>query len=108
MKNWIKWAVLAVVALTVFAPSLVHAEYTADQKKQIEELTKTYPLTTCVVSGEKLDGDMGKPIDYLYTQKKDGKDVVRLVRFCCPGCVKKFNKDPEKYLKIIDDGAAKK
>lgn len=65
-----------------------------------------YPLTNCVVSGDKLeDGDMGPPISYVY--KQDGKPD-RLVRLCCKGCVKDFNKSPEKYLKMIDEAAAAK
>jgi hypothetical protein len=65
-----------------------------------------YPLTTCVVSGDKLeDGDMGPPINYVY--KEAGKPD-RLVRLCCKGCIKKFNKEPAKYLKMIDDAAAAK
>lgn len=65
-----------------------------------------YPLTTCVVSGDKLaDGDMGPPINYVY--KEAGKSD-RLVRLCCKGCIKKFNKEPAKYLKMIDDAAAAK
>jgi len=60
-----------------------------------------YPLTTCVVSGEKL-GEMGKP--YIYTH--EGREV----RFCCKGCLKDFKADPAKYLKKLDDAgkAAKK
>jgi YHS domain-containing protein len=54
-----------------------------------------YPLDTCVVSGEKLGGEMGEPIIYDYKGQE--------VRFCCNGCVKKFNENPEKYLKIIED-----
>jgi hypothetical protein len=65
-----------------------------------------YPLNTCTVSGDKLDsGDMGKPQDFIY--KEDGKPD-RLVRFCCKDCLKDFNKDQAKYLKIIDDAAAAK
>jgi len=56
-----------------------------------------YPLDKCVVTGEKL-GEMGKPIDYVYKG--------RLVRFCCPHCKADFNKDPAKYLAIIDKAAA--
>jgi YHS domain-containing protein len=48
-----------------------------------------YPLTTCVVSGEKL-GEMGSPVVINYKGTE--------VRFCCNSCVKKFNADPEKYL----------
>ena len=54
---------------------------------------KDYPLDTCPVSGEKL-GTMGAPADYVH----DG----RLVRFCCKGCIKGFQKDPEKFLEKLD------
>ena len=66
-------------------------------KALIAEQTKTYPVDTCVVGGGKL-GDMGDPVDYLYG--------TRLVRFCCKGCVPKFQKEPAKYLAMLD--AAKK
>jgi hypothetical protein len=65
-----------------------------------------YPIATCVVSGDKLeDGDMGPVINYVH--KEAGKPD-RLVRLCCKGCIKKFNKEPAKYLKLIDDAAAAK
>jgi len=57
-----------------------------------------YPLATCVVSGEEL-GSMGEPFDYVH--KAPGQPD-RLVRFCCESCVKKFKKDPAKYLAKID------
>jgi hypothetical protein len=53
---------------------------------------KTYPLKTCVISGEKL-GEMGDPIDILHG--------TQLVRLCCKGCVKKFKKDPATALAKI-------
>jgi hypothetical protein len=65
-----------------------------------------YPLTSCVVSGDKFDGgEMGKQMDFVY--KQDGKPD-RLVRMCCKDCIKDFRKDPAKYLKGIDDAAAAK
>jgi hypothetical protein len=65
-----------------------------------------YPLSTCAVSGEKLaDGDMGKPREFVY--REAGKPD-RLIRFCCGGCLKDFNKDPAKYLKAIDAAAQAK
>jgi len=65
-----------------------------------------YPVTICVVSGDKLEGgDMGKAQDFIYKQQ-DKPD--RLVRFCCKDCEKDFNKEPAKYLKKIDDAAAAK
>src|SRR2546421_13124332 len=59
---------------------------------------KPYPLTTCVVSGEKL-GEMGKP--YKFTH--EGREV----QLCCKSCLKDFKKDPAKYVKKIDEAAAK-
>ncbi|MEI7720517.1 MAG: hypothetical protein WCJ23_00875 [Verrucomicrobiota bacterium] len=70
---------------------------TPEEKAKAAELAKTYPLTTCPVSGDKL-GAMGETIDTLYQGQ--------LIRFCCKGCIKSFNKNPDKYLKEID--AAKK
>jgi YHS domain-containing protein len=60
-------------------------------------MSAEYPLTTCVVSGEKLDG-MGKPYVFQY----QGTEV----RLCCEDCRAKFDKDPAKYLAKIA-GASK-
>jgi len=101
-------SLFAALALIVLCP--VQAAPTAAQQAQIDTLKKTYPLTTCPVSGDALDSaDMGgKPIDYLYTQTNpDGTKTQRLVRFCCGDCVTKFKKDPEKYLKIVDAAQTK-
>ena len=64
-----------------------------------EAAKPAYPLTTCVVSGEKL-GSMGDAVDYVH--KEEGKPD-RLVRFCCASCIKKFKKDPAKYLAKLDE-----
>ncbi len=78
---------------------------TADSEA-VTKAKASYPLDTCVVSGDKLEaGDMGPPIDYVY--KEEGKPD-RLVRLCCKHCIKDFKKDPAKYLKQIDDAAANK
>ena len=57
-----------------------------------------YPLDTCVVSGEKLGGDMGEPYDYVY---KQAGQPDQLVRFCCKACLKDFLKEPAVYLEMI-------
>ncbi len=70
------------------------AKYTAKLDAAIiERDKKDYPLDTCVISGEKL-GEMGAPVDYVYGN--------RLVRFCCNGCIAKFEKDPQTALDKID------
>lgn len=71
------------------------AKYLAKIDAAVIEAQKAdYPLDTCVVSGDKLGGEMGEPIDYVIG--------TRLVRFCCKGCVKMFEKNPAKYLAKID------
>ncbi len=52
-----------------------------------------YTLDTCIVSGEKL-GEMGDAV----VKVIDGREV----KFCCAGCIKKYNKDPAKYLAEAD------
>lgn len=60
--------------------------------------TDTYPLKTCVVSGEEL-GDMGDPVVIVH----EGTTV----KFCCKKCIPKFNKDPEKYIAMIKEAKGK-
>ena len=64
-----------------------------------KEKIKPYPLDKCIVSDEKL-GEMGKPITMTYKEQE--------MKFCCKDCVKKFNKEPEKYIKKMKEEAAKK
>jgi hypothetical protein len=91
-------ALLACALLPNMARAAEAAPTEADAKVIADQLP-TYPLQTCVVSGEKFGGEMGKPVDYVYKG--------RLVRFCCKGCIKDFLKEPDKYFKKIDDAAAK-
>ncbi|MDE0961328.1 MAG: hypothetical protein OSB09_11175 [Planctomycetota bacterium] len=67
-------------------------------KKIIEAQKQTYPLDTCVVSGEKLAGKT--------------KSVVvnnRLVKVCCGGCVKKIKgKLPAKFTALLDQAIVKR
>ena len=86
---------LTVLAAFTLAAPAVFAEDAKTDKPD------TYPLKTCVVSGEKL-GEIGKP----YVYQHEGREV----RFCCKSCLKDFKKDPAKYLKKLDDAekAAKK
>ncbi|UYV11900.1 MAG: hypothetical protein NCW75_11395 [Phycisphaera sp.] len=56
--------------------------------------TGPYALDTCPVSGGKL-GSMGDPIVKTY----DGREV----RFCCAGCIGKFEADKAGYWQKIDE-----
>jgi len=54
--------------------------------------TKPDLLATCPVSGEKL-GEMGKPLVFTYKDQE--------VKLCCNSCKKDFDKNPDKYIKLI-------
>ena len=64
-------------------------------KAVIEKNKDSYPLDTCLVTDDKIGGEMGDPIDYVYNGQ--------LVRFCCTMCVRDFEKDPQKYLKKLNE-----
>jgi len=57
--------------------------------------TKATPdlLTTCPVSGDKLGADGMKPFTFTYKGQE--------VKLCCKSCKKDFDKNPEKYMKLI-------
>ena len=62
-------------------------------------VVKPFPFDHCMVSGDKL-GEMGKP----YVTNYNGEEI----KFCCPDCVKDFNKDPQTYMKKIAAAEAAK
>ena len=105
-----KFSVLLALILAAGTP-LAFADHADKPAGQVESdaawLTKAkagYPLKTCAVSGEELGAGMGDAVDYVY---KQAGQPDRLVRFCCEMCLPKFKKDPAKYLKQIDEAAAK-
>jgi len=63
-----------------------------------EPYSAVYTLDTCPVSGGKL-GSMGDPIVKTY----DGREV----RFCCGGCIGKFEADKEGYWERINKAMVK-
>src|SRR6185295_18911144 len=77
------------------------ADFLKDAKKNIATIDKAvigaqgkdYPLKTCPVSKEAL-GEIGEV-----------KDIVvagRLIRLCCNDCKKDVEKDPAKFIAMID------
>ena len=89
-------ALRTLLAAILMASFLAPLSGLAADKKS--EKLKPYPLKTCVVSGANL-GEMGAPFVYEY----EGREI----KFCCKGCLKDFKKDPAKYIKMIDEAAAK-
>ncbi len=85
---------------TLFTLSIFIIAFAVGSLRAADATPKPFPasLKTCVVSDEKL-GEHGKP--YVFT--KDGQEI----KLCCKSCLKDFNKDPEKYLKLISQQAKK-
>ena len=79
-------SILTAIALLA-SPSLF-----ADETKKEE--AKPHKPDTCIVSDEKL-GEMGDPYVFVH----EGQEI----KLCCKSCLKKFNKEPDKYLKKLDE-----
>jgi hypothetical protein len=91
LKNFIAAAVI----LTTLAGPVVGLASTSEKDNETKAAkAKPYPLDKCIVSDEKLGGDMGDP--YVFVQS--GREI----KLCCKSCLKDFKKDPAKYLKKID------
>lgn len=65
-----------------------------EEAAEVKPWTGPYALDTCPVSGGKL-GSMGDPIVKTY----DGREV----RFCCGGCIDRFEADKAGYWQKIDE-----
>ena len=59
---------------------------------QVVEPSATYPLATCVVSGEPLRAIPDR-VALLY----EGTEV----QFCCEHCIADFEKEPAKYMALL-------
>jgi YHS domain-containing protein len=92
MKKFL--SILSFLGLACLTPLSQPVAHAADKNPKL----KAYPLDTCSVSGEKL-GEMGKP----YVMEYKGREI----KFCCKSCVKDFNKDPEKFVKKLEQAEAK-
>lgn len=81
------------------------ADFQEAAEKQIKTLDEEivaqqrpfYPAKDCIVSGEAL-AEKGNSIDFAYRN--------RLIRVCSPECRETFEKDPAKYLLILDKAVA--
>jgi YHS domain-containing protein len=65
----------------------------AAAEAESQMLASLYPLSVCPVTGKAL-GSMGAPV----VKKYDGREV----RFCCAGCVPKFDSDLQASLSKLD------
>ena len=66
----------------------------------VKDQLKVYPVTNCIVMPEDELADPRSP------EAMEDKNVIignRLYRFCCKGCIRKFKKDPAKYIPKVDE-----
>lgn len=70
-------------------------EVKTEVKKEEKAQSKTPFNSVCPVSGEEIDGDI--------TATYEGKTYA----LCCKRCLKKFDKDPEKYIKNLSEDGKK-
>lgn len=82
MKFLLLAALLAPLALPVDDAALIKVQ------------KASYPLDTCVISGEAIGSGGMEPVDVV----REG----RLVTLCCKGCVKQLDKDPAAAIAKID------
>lgn len=93
--------ILPLLAAFLFASSALaqhdHGDHGKDKKqgdaKAAARVGGAYSLSTCPISGKAL-GSMGDPVIRLY----EGREV----RYCCGGCIKKFEKDLAASLSALD------
>ena len=77
-------------------------KFKADPQKVLDEVDESIiqsqmpydPMMTCPISGEKLGGEMGEPVDFVHGN--------RLIRFCCNDCRAAFLEDPSAALEKLD------
>lgn len=83
---------IATLLLTVALAGTAFLAGAADKK---ESQAKPYPLTTCVVSDEKIGADPNmKPYSFVH----EGQEI----KLCCKSCLKDFKKNPAKYMAKIE------
>lgn len=73
---------------SIFLPSCAATGTGSGKAVQVQP----YPLDYCLVTDSKL-GSMGDPFSKVY----DGLEI----KFCCKPCVKKFEADKQRFLKVL-------
>ena len=96
--RYLPWVATALLGSTLFAASGCKSCGCGGMMSHNSSQTtvKPYPLTTCIVSGEKLDS-MGEPVSFVY----QGQEI----KLCCKKCRKEFDADPAKFMSKLATAA---
>jgi len=97
MKPTLLLTVMAFGLASCASPTPAATPETAVASAKVTKKTaakpKPYPLKTCLVTGDGLD-DMDERVSVVY----EGQTF----EFCCKPCVKKFYKNPGKYVRALE------
>ena len=85
------------------APSGDLVAITEKDSEWLKKAKAVYPVTDCIVSGEKLPTAPDEMFDFIY--RREG-EVDRLVSFCCEGCSKDFLLDAATFMKKLAEASA--
>jgi len=84
---------LGLVSCATKPPATTDPKPTSKKVAKKEPKPKPYPLKTCLVTGDGLD-DMDERVTTVYQGQT--------FEFCCKPCLKKFNKNPAKFVKALE------
>lgn len=100
MSTFTPFICLSLVGFLSAAPAQHHGGADAKAAPATADAAWTLPYTldTCPISGKKL-GSMGDPV----VRKYEGREV----RFCCEGCIGRFEADPIAAWRKIDEAIIK-
>lgn len=77
------------------AVDVQQASHPGDQSYDISGAARKEPIKV----GNKLCPVMGGAVDETITYEYEGK----IYNFCCSGCIPEFKKDPQKYIKKLEE-----
>jgi len=88
-----------ILTTAIFAAAFISPLSAREKSSQAKtSKVKPYTIKKCVVSDEEL-GSMGDTISFAYKGQE--------IKVCCKPCIKKFKKDPKKYLKLLEQEVSK-
>lgn len=90
-----KITLVLIIGIMLFLASCSAQEQSKSTQVKVEK-TNVIDVNNefCPVTGEKINNDFAST--YIYEGKR--------YRFCCAGCIAAFKRDPQKYIKIIEEG----
>lgn len=67
------------------------------ERRAVSEQLPEYPLDVCIVSGDKLNSEEAKPVNYVL-----GHRLIRFCTLCEKYCAPKVRENPARYFRLIE------